>query len=700
MKRPVASRWKHPGLIPADKIGTSPDRKLSVRGFFAPGRSFEPFKAGGAAMKSRMKVAVLLGMSLFVSFFSGTGFAGQEREQEAVKMQEMVVTATRTPEKKQALPANITVISAKEIQSTAAQSVPDLLKHQTGIQVADYTGTGRTTTVDLRGFGERADANTLVMVDGRRVNPPDMSGVDWTTIPLERIERIEIIRGGGSVLYGNNATGGVINIITKKGAAEPTLSAKTSMGSYEYFKQSIGYLGSSDSWQYNLDAGYLDTDGYRDNGYLRSRTAGLNLSYGGDWYGVDLQAGGKDDKYGLPGAVKKDEPRRSTNTPDDYAQTQDQYLQFNPYIEPDMQSKLSLALYGREYASDSHWEKYDMQRKYEINDYGFSPQYSRDFELLGLSQSLVAGLDYHNSKLEESGVEDKKREETGLFIQNRINLTKELLLTLGYRSTWTEFDVLQSQESFTIDSANLGLTYNYVSNSKLFFSFDRAFRTVLLDELGGPDFDQILRPQISNQYQIGVSHRFSQELRLEATAFRMDTDQEILYDPQELDPGQYFPGQNVNYEQTRRQGLELEARLDPHPRLGLSAGYTWLDNELRGDRYNGNPIPGVAEHSAYASAMFRPLDNLVLDVRGRWLADKSMTSDWEDEVGDDWEGGDYFVLDAMLSYDWRFFTFAAGVNNILDEEYSEYGTYQNGQINLYPSPERNYLARISLELEF
>ncbi|MFP4629969.1 MAG: TonB-dependent receptor [Desulfohalobiaceae bacterium] len=643
------------------------------------------------------KLAAVLGFILIVCI---PAQAEEEGQQDSQRLQEMVVTASRAPEKEEVVPANVTVISAEDIEITSAQSVPELLKHQVGIQVEDYTGTGRTTSVDLRGFGESAAANTLVMVDGRRVNPPDMSGVDWSTIPLERIERIEVIRGGGSVLYGNNATGGVINIITKEGAEEPQISSETSAGSYEYFKQSLGFAGSSENWRYNLDAGYTDTDGYRDNGYLRSRTAGLNLSYDGNWYGADLQAGIKDDRYGLPGSIKKDEPRRDTNTPDDYAETQDQYLQFTPYVAPDEQSELSLALQARRYDSDSKWKSDAMDREYEIKDYGLSPQYNRDFELLGFSHSLVAGMDYKHSKLQEPGAEDKEREETGVFIQDRINLTEALLFSLGYRSTWSEFDVHDQKESFTIDSANAGLTYTYASGSKLFVSYDRAFRTVLLDELGGPNFDQILKPQLSKHYQAGIRHSFSPELSLGATVFRIDTDQEILYDPQESDPGQFFPGQNVNYDETRRQGLELEASLDPASWLGVRAGYTWMDHELKGGRYDGSPIPGVAKHNAHAAVLLKPLEDLALDVRGRWLADKGMISDWEEEVGDDWEGGDYFVLDAMLSYDWKPFTFAAGVKNILDEEYSEYGTYEDGQINLYPSPERNYLAKVGLEWGF
>ncbi len=138
-------------------------------------------------------------------------------------MEEVVVTATRQEEKIAFVPANVNVITENDIKNSTAHNIPDLLRTQVGIHVNDVTGNKRSFTVDLRGFGETAALNTLVLVDGRRINQADLSGTDWTLIPIDRIKRIETIRGGrGSVLYGDNAAGGVINIITKEGEAFKT----------------------------------------------------------------------------------------------------------------------------------------------------------------------------------------------------------------------------------------------------------------------------------------------------------------------------------------------------------------------------------------------------------------------------------------------------------------------------------------------
>src|SRR5574340_708092 len=157
--------------------------------------------------------------------------------EEKIQIEEVVVTATRYEEKVTTVPSGVSVISAEDIKNSTAQNIPDLLRTEVGIQVNDLAGNRRSYTVDLRGFGETASSNTLVLVDGRRVNQPDLSGVDWTEIPIERVSRIEIIKGGrGSVLYGDNATGGVINIITKEGEGGLKAGTALAAGSYGTYR--------------------------------------------------------------------------------------------------------------------------------------------------------------------------------------------------------------------------------------------------------------------------------------------------------------------------------------------------------------------------------------------------------------------------------------------------------------------------------
>ncbi|MBM3581312.1 MAG: TonB-dependent receptor [Alphaproteobacteria bacterium] len=150
-------------------------------------------------------------------------------------MPETVVTATRLGEG--ITGASTTVITAEEIERSPAATLPELLSRQPGVQVQTLFGggTGTRTAVDIRGFGAAATPNTLVLVNGRRLTDVDLAGVDFSTIPRDSIARIEITRGNsGTVLYGDGAVGGVINIVTKTGIdAKPGYRVDGTLGTFD-----------------------------------------------------------------------------------------------------------------------------------------------------------------------------------------------------------------------------------------------------------------------------------------------------------------------------------------------------------------------------------------------------------------------------------------------------------------------------------
>ena len=126
----------------------------------------------------------------------------------------VVVTATRFPERRLDAPVGMMVITARDIARDTARTLPEVLAHLGGLYVRDNSGSP-DRQLDLRGFGITGDQNTLVLLDGVRLNENDLSSTKLSAIPLQSIARIEILRGSGSVLYGGGAAGGTINIITK-----------------------------------------------------------------------------------------------------------------------------------------------------------------------------------------------------------------------------------------------------------------------------------------------------------------------------------------------------------------------------------------------------------------------------------------------------------------------------------------------------
>jgi len=180
---------------------------------------------------------------LFVcTLFPFSSFA-EEGESE-VTLEEVVVTATGNAEEVRKIPAHVTVITAEEIAETGAVSIVDVLDGLAGINFRTSSGNPSQAAIDMRGFGENGFGRTLVLLDGRKLNRPDMSSVNWLQIPISNVERLEIIRGASSVLYGDCALAGVINIITKTGSGKPEAEASIIAGSYGLHDERVSVSGS------------------------------------------------------------------------------------------------------------------------------------------------------------------------------------------------------------------------------------------------------------------------------------------------------------------------------------------------------------------------------------------------------------------------------------------------------------------------
>src|SRR5581483_527248 len=141
--------------------------------------------------------------------------AGEPSQQ----FESVIVTATRSEQPQNRLPAAMTVITRADIERSGAHTLAEALRGVAGGQISgDFYGDGSSAVIDMRGFGVGANATTLVLVDGRRLNNPDIAPPDLASISLESVERIEIIQGSAGTLYGDQAVGGVVNIVTRQAA--------------------------------------------------------------------------------------------------------------------------------------------------------------------------------------------------------------------------------------------------------------------------------------------------------------------------------------------------------------------------------------------------------------------------------------------------------------------------------------------------
>ncbi len=171
----------------------------------------------------------------------------------------IVVTANRTPQPLSSVLADISVIERDEIQRSGVSGVADLLARLPGIEYARNGGPGSSTSVFIRGGEAR---HTAVYIDGVRVDSQSTAGAMWEQIPLEQIERIEVLRGPAAAIYGSDAMAGVVQLFTKRGRGAPKPHASITLGSYDTAQAQVGISGSADAVDYSLSASHGRSDGF------------------------------------------------------------------------------------------------------------------------------------------------------------------------------------------------------------------------------------------------------------------------------------------------------------------------------------------------------------------------------------------------------------------------------------------------------
>jgi iron complex outermembrane receptor protein len=398
----------------------------------------------------RYAIIALLSIVLVLGII-GTSAAAEE---EPGGLIEVVVTATRDSEQERKVPYNVSVITEEDIQKSNAQDAADLLRTVPGVTVANNTANPKGSSVDIRGFGDTGSRNTLVLVDGRRVNQIDISGTDWSQIPLDQIERIEVIRGGGSVLYGDDAVGGVINIITKKGEGTPSAQAVVLGGSYGLNIERASSQGAVGDFRYTVHARHENTAGFRDNGNYDGQDYGGSVGYDiGDLIKLDVSGNYHYDKYGLPGALSYQDlhtwaDRDDTKTPDDHGWTEDYFIRFNGELNLKSWGRLILDTSYRDRKSTGDYVSYSAISRYDIPTIGVTPRWVWEKDIMAFHNKLIVGFDYYhsNSKNEYysatmgdptqnflSSDADIQRNSWAPYFHDDFSILKNLIFSCGYR---------------------------------------------------------------------------------------------------------------------------------------------------------------------------------------------------------------------------------------------------------------------------
>jgi len=662
--------------------------------------------------------------------------AGQARAEEETKKYDLgkiTVTPYRYEEILAKTDSSVDIITQEDIQESNAGKLIDVIRPATGVAVRDYYGNGATSAVDIAGFGEQAALNVLVLVDGRRVNDVDLSGVDWNQIPLDQVERVEIIRGGAaSVLYGDNASSGVINIITKKSYSEtPKFSGQTQAGSFATFKQnlSLGW-GVKDKFSYWLYGGHESTNGYRRNTFDKADNFASKIEYNlTDILSSHLDYGYYASSYGMPSGLFQHHINANGSQwaryGEDHADYRDYYLVLGNKAAFVGSGDLGVDFSYRHKNADSIFpSSHNDTRRNVTQTIGITPKYTLSNSIFSRDNKFITGVDsyrvfYASDNYTSPNNTNLKnytniyKNSIGAYAQDELSLSQKLNLVGGYRYEAARYafnynDLTganppqDSKLRPNMQAFNTGLVYNYKDDSSAFFNFGRSFRFPEVDEFTGLydiNFHQFLntnlKPQSSLNYQAGLRHKFNGVLNGSFSLFRMNVKDYIYYNPV---GGATGFGENENYDKSVHQGVESSAEAKLSDSVTLTGNYTFTDARFIGGIYGSNEIPMVARHKAGAGLKFLLPGNITFNINDTYVGRRYLINDEANAVS---RLNGYMITDTNIAWRSKGLQVSLGVGNIFNKKYSEYAVYgsdsSNGFVNdkcYFPSPARNFNLKV------
>ncbi|MDH3632769.1 MAG: TonB-dependent receptor, partial [Gammaproteobacteria bacterium] len=489
----------------------------------------------------------------------------------------IVITPTRTEQAQNSSSATVYVLDAEDIKTSGAATTSELLRGIPGVQIDDLYGNGTEVSISVRGFSSTANANTLVLVNGRRLNYSDTAGPDIHHVFPKDIERIEVLVGSAGSLYGDQAVGGVINIITKK-PVNNFHQISTRVGSFDY--RGIDFSSSrrlAPSLAYRLSAGTFKADHYRDHNQEENTNFSGVLEYSEGANSLFFELQEIDNDLELPGALIESE-------------LEDDRTQINSGFINDFRNE-DISVYRLGYERDLGEHRFSIDATHRNTDADIlqslrnSPSPEAGFDdrenssinpklsgnlLAGIGIPYVVGIDVEEVDYELEipydffgpGVTKSSNEQDvkSLYFQVNPQLTEMLQLTFGTRYSEVENN-FTDEGSFgafpngidvddDVTVHELGLAYRLDEQTRLIARIDENFRFAKVNELAGAG-GRLLDTQTGESFELGIDmargdHQFI------ASIYRLDLENEIEYDPTVLPFGE-----NVNLDKTRRDGITL-----------------------------------------------------------------------------------------------------------------------------------------------
>lgn len=572
---------------------------------------------------------------LVLLFFPpGLSLAAEPKKQESLPP--VVVTATRTETPEEQATTSITVITDEEIRQQQAESVLEVLRNVPGLDVVQTGSRGNTASVFIR--GSESD-HVLVLIDGVEVNSPTTGGFDFAHLTTESIERIEVLRGAGGTLYGSQAIGGVIQIITKAGKGRPELSLSAEGGNGRTDRQATTLRGGGERLGYAFSASRLETSGFRrqNDDYRNLATSGRldfrpteDTALRGIFHFRKTDLGLFNSNNFIAGMGDANARQNLT----DYLFR----LDWEQTLLRGWDYRLSGSLFKehQKFSDDPEPGSFDVRTRNRFRQRILTGDFQTNYRWREWSITTF-GIEYKNRGATVSTVSRTTiREDQGnvaYYLQEQLRFFEERLFLVGGVR-------LDDHQAFGTElSPSFSAAYHLKeTGTKFKFGYAEGFKAPSLNELFFPNFgNPDLGPEKSWEINAGAEQKLLERLQVGLTYFHREVEDLIaaVFNPA---LGR-FEAQNVS--QVRVDGIELFGDVNVARGLSLRANYTFLENDtsrgrlLRRPRHRGNFLINYQEEPFHI--------NLNVNVVGR-RDDVNVTS------GADVKEAGYVKVDLASSY--------------------------------------------------
>lgn len=614
--------------------------------------SFRVIPAGRSAGLPRLSRLLPLGLAIAAAL-PGAAFAADAGAGDA--LDEVIVTATRTAVTTDAALAPVEVITRDEILRAQATSLADLLRGRAGINLSNQGGDGKLTTLFVR--GSESD-HVLVLIDGVRVGSATSGLVSFQDLPVSLVDRIEIVRGPRSSLYGSEAIGGVIQIFTRRDRGDATFRFHAGAGSHGRREGGIGIGGGSERGWFGLDAGFKRT-----NGIDACRGAGNPINAGCFVDGQTDRDGYTQHAFSLRGGVNIGESlvlqghglRVSGENEYDGS-----FVDNSDIVQQVVGATLTWQAGERVAVRFAAGSNKDESENFlgtapagEFATQRDSASVQADFTLAE-RQVLTAGIDWLRDRVDsDTPYDDTRRGNGAVFAQYQGGFGAHDVQLAVRRDDNDQFG------GKTTGSAAWGM--GFAEHWRVTVSYGTAFKAPTFNELYFPFFgNPDLRPESSKTFDLGLAWR-GERTRIALNAFETRVDDLIAYD------GSIFLPNNI--EKTRLRGAELQVDTAVFG-WDIVGAVSWLDPENRvpGGNY-GKDLPRRARESARID-VDRAFGDFSLGLTGVASGKRY------DDLGNTRRVDGFATLDLRAEYRFaRHWTLQARVANLFDERYETTSFY-------------------------